>query len=116
MVPWSNLSFAANVGLVLLLVSNTCHSKKGFWGTTNTFDVWVGWLVGWSVMKRRTQLRYIFQNSLILCFLFCFLEVLWPNHQLMLTFCEMIHHKLVSAQKHLNLMLESHYLDLVDPT
>jgi len=31
-VPWSNLSFAADVGLVLLLVSNTCHSKKRFLG------------------------------------------------------------------------------------
>jgi hypothetical protein len=112
MVPWSNLSFAANVGLVLLSVSNTCHSKKRFLGFHK--HIWcVGWLVGRSCREEPNFLTF----SKILwsfCFFVLFLEVLWRNHQLMLTFCEMIHPTLVSAQKHLSLVLEEHYLDPVD--
>lgn len=111
-VPWSNLSFAADVGLVLLSVSNTCHSKKRFLGFHK--HIWcVGWLVGRSCREEPNFLTF----SKILwsfCFFVLFLEVLWRNHQLMLTFCEMIHPTLVSAQKHLSLMLEEHYLDPVD--
>jgi hypothetical protein len=59
----------------LLLVSNTCHSKKGFWGTTNTFDGgWVGGLVGRSVghlEKNPTWLHFPkFFDPLFFCSLF----------------------------------------------
>ncbi len=77
----------------------------------------MGWLVSWSVghvEKNPTSLH--FPKFFDPLFFVLFLELVWANHQLMLTFCEMIHHhKLVSAQKkHLSLMLESHYLDPVD--